>query len=106
MSIRNITKDGFRRLFSNKFLCVALLAIILIPVLFGTLYIIAFWDPQGRMADIPVAIVNMDEGAVRDGKPVNYGEDVLDQVKDNDDVAWEIIDQDILNDGIEHTDYY
>lgn len=47
---------------------VALVALLLLPLLYGALYLWSFWDPYGRLDRIPVALVNGDDGAA-DGWP-------------------------------------
>ncbi len=54
----------------------AVAAMILVPLLYGALYLWAFWDPTGHLDRLPVALVNADTGAVRSGAPVHAGEEV------------------------------
>ncbi len=55
---------------------VALVTIVLMPLLYGALYLWAFWDPFSAANKIPVALVNSDHGTVVDGKPLNAGDQV------------------------------
>ena len=36
----------------------AIAVMLLIPLLYGAMYVWAFWDPTSRMNDLPVALVN------------------------------------------------
>ena len=47
----------FRRALLSR---LALLVLTLIPLLYGALYLWAFWDPYGNLKEIPVALVNED----------------------------------------------
>ena len=49
----------------------ALVALLLLPLLYGALYLWSFWDPYGRLDQIPVALVNDDKGATVDGKKID-----------------------------------
>lgn len=69
-----------------------LIGIIIIPSLYAWLNIIAFWDPYGDTKDVRVAVVNLDEGATSalTGK-LDIGEQVVAQLKDNDQLGWQFM---------------
>lgn len=54
----------------------ALVALLLLPLLYGALYLWSFWDPYGRLDKIPVALVNDDKGASAEGKRVAAGDEI------------------------------
>lgn len=54
---------------------------IIIPLLYSFFYLGAFWNPYSKLKDLPVAVVNLDEGAVIDGKTKNIGQELCDQLK-------------------------
>ena len=60
----------------------AIAVMLLIPLLYGAMYVWAFWDPTIHMGKLPVALVNADTGATRDGASVHYGQDVVDNLVD------------------------
>ncbi|WP_425562662.1 YhgE/Pip domain-containing protein, partial [Microbacterium laevaniformans] len=41
---------------------IALIALMLVPVLYGGLYLWANQDPYGHFSEVPVALVDLDEG--------------------------------------------
>ena len=49
----------------------ALVALLLLPLLYGALYLWSFWDPYSRLDKIPVALVNDDKGATAAGKRID-----------------------------------
>jgi putative membrane protein len=55
---------------------VALVTIILMPLLYGAMYLWAFWNPFAEVNKVPVALVNEDTGAVAAGKPLRAGDQV------------------------------
>ena len=61
----------------------AVAAMILVPLLYGALYLWAFWDPTGHLDRLPVALVDADAGAVRDGSRVHAGDDVTTALLDS-----------------------
>lgn len=52
-----------RRFGRGKLPRAALVALLVLPLLYGALYLWSFWDPYGRLDRIPVALVNDDKGA-------------------------------------------
>jgi putative membrane protein len=62
---------------------IALVTVILMPLLYGAMYLWAFWNPFNEVNKIPVALVNEDTGAVVDGKPVRAGAEVADALVDS-----------------------
>ena len=72
----------------------AVAVMLLIPLLYGAMYVWAFWDPTTRMNDLPVALVNQDQpSADGDGKTVDFGQDVVDQLVEDDSIGWAQVDQ-------------
>ena len=62
---------------------IALVTIILMPLLYGAMYLWAFWNPFGAIDKMPVALVNADKRAVVDGKPVHAGDQVASSLLDS-----------------------
>lgn len=52
---------------------IALVTVILMPLLYGAMYLWAFWNPFAEVNKIPVALVNEDTGTVVDGQQVRAG---------------------------------
>jgi len=53
---------------------IALLTVIVMPLLYGAMYLWAFWNPFGEVDKVPVALVNSDTGAVAQGQNIRAGE--------------------------------
>ena len=81
-------------------------AMILIPLLYGALYLWAFWDPTGNLDHLPVAIVNADDGTVMDDAPVNLGDQVTSSLVDSGDLKWDRVDADTAENGVHDGTYY
>ncbi len=56
----------------------ALITIVLLPLLYGAMYLWAFWNPFAEVAKVPVALVNADRGAVVGGQELRVGDQVAD----------------------------
>lgn len=85
---------------------IALVAIIVIPMLYSSIYLSAFWDTYGNLNSVPVAFVNLDKQVTKDGKDYDIGKDVEDSLKDNDKVKWSFVSYDEAKQGVEGSDYY
>lgn len=71
----------------------AMAAMLLLPLLYGALYLWSFWDPYDRLDRIPVALVNEDSGASTkdaDGKreKIAAGDDIVAGLRDSDTFDW------------------
>lgn len=93
-------------IFKNRFMRVSVIAIIIVPLLYSLLYLDAFWDPYTRIKDMPVAVVNQDKGSVKDGEKVNYGQDLVRNLKDKEAVGWRFVTKQQAEDGVKGKDYY
>jgi len=69
-----------KRYFRGKLPRLAIGTIILMPLLYGAMYLWAFWNPFSKVDDIPAAIVNLDQGAALKGKPLEAGKEVTESL--------------------------
>ncbi|MDN8548872.1 YhgE/Pip domain-containing protein [Microbacterium sp. NM3R9] len=93
MKIPALISAELRRLTATRMSVVALIALMLVPVLYGGLYLWANQDPYGKFAEIPVALVDLDAGAQPDGgDTVDYGSQVADQLIEDGSFAWQRMD--------------
>ncbi|MFZ0530072.1 MAG: YhgE/Pip family protein, partial [Propionicimonas sp.] len=85
----------------------AIAVMLLIPLLYGAMYVWAFWDPTTRMNDLPVALVNADRPTTdSQGDEVHYGQDVVDQLVTDDSIGWAQVDQATAVAGMDSGRYY
>ncbi|MDQ0373536.1 YhgE/Pip family protein [Cellulomonas humilata] len=84
----------------------AVAAMLLVPLLYGALYLWAFWDPTGHLDAMPVALVNADAGADRDGARVTAGQDLTDELTDGAALDWVVTDAADAAAGVRDGDYY
>src|SRR4051812_48806721 len=84
----------------------ALVALLVLPLLYGALYLWSFWDPYGRLDRIPVALVNDDKGATADGKKITAGDDITAGLRRSDTFDWHEVSADEARAGVEDGTYY
>ncbi|WP_329369185.1 YhgE/Pip domain-containing protein [Streptomyces sp. NBC_01483] len=95
-----------RRFGRGKLPRAALAALLLLPLLYGALYLWSFWDPYGRLDRIPVALVNDDKGASVAGKKLSAGEDITKGLHDSDTFEWHEVSAAEARRGVEDGTYY
>ncbi len=83
MKIPSMIAAELRRLTATRMAVVALVALMLVPVLYGGLYLWANQDPYAQFGSVPVALVNDDAGVPGsdDQPPQNYGAKIATQLE-------------------------
>ncbi|WP_017558404.1 YhgE/Pip family protein [Nocardiopsis baichengensis] len=84
----------------------ALCALTIVPLLYTGMYLWAFWDPFGKLSNLPVALVNEDEPATADGETVTAGDDLTEELVERGDLAWRVTDADDAASGVADGRYY
>ncbi|MBL1084725.1 YhgE/Pip domain-containing protein [Streptomyces actinomycinicus] len=95
-----------RRFGRGKLPRAALVALLVLPLLYGALYLWSFWDPYGRLDRIPVALVNDDKGATAGGKKLTAGDDIVDGLRDSRTFEWHEVSDAEARKGVEDGTYY
>ncbi|WP_372593202.1 YhgE/Pip family protein [Actinotalea sp.] len=107
MSALTSTGTELRRFRRGTLPKIAIAALILIPLLYGALYLWAFWDPTGNMDRLPVALVNADRAVtLEDGTVLDAGQEVTDTLLDSADLEWVSTDAASAQRGVEDGTYY
>lgn len=98
--------SDFKRYYRGRMPRLALVVILLMPLMYGALYLWAFWDPFGKVDKLPVAIVNLDQGATRDGQPVDAGTEVVKGLIDSGQLDLVETSEEQAEAGLAHGTYY
>lgn len=85
-------KNEWKSLLRNKLMLIVVIAIIVIPIIYAGLFLKSMWDPYGNVDSLPVAVVNEDKPVEYNGKTLSIGKDMTDELKDNDSMAFNIVD--------------
>lgn len=88
MKVPAMITAEFRRLTATRMSVIALIALLLVPVLYGGLYLWANQDPYGRLSEVPVALVVEDAGAEINGADRNLGDEVAGELLQSDTFEW------------------
>ena len=82
MTALRMALSELRRLTAGRLPKLAVVALLLVPVLYGGLYLYANHDPYGRLNKIPTAVVVEAEGTtLATGEKLNVGPQVADELE-------------------------
>ncbi|WP_329017470.1 YhgE/Pip domain-containing protein [Streptomyces sp. NBC_00690] len=95
-----------RRFGRGKLPRAAIVAVVLLPLLYGALYLWSFWDPYAQLDRVPVALVNEDDGATARGEQISAGDEIARGLIDSDVFAWHEVSADEAREGVENGAYY
>lgn len=95
-----------KRFGRGKLPVAALIALLLLPLLYGALYLCSFWDPYKNLNKVPVALVNADTGATVDGKRLDAGDEIARKLHDSKTFDWREVSAEEAADGVEKGKYY
>ncbi|NKY19112.1 YhgE/Pip domain-containing protein [Tsukamurella spumae] len=84
----------------------AIVVIMLLPLVYGALYLWAFWDPFGHVNKMPVALVNADKGTEVKGQKINAGAEVEKSLADDKSLDWHIVSPAEAAKGVKDGTYY
>ncbi|MFF5293368.1 YhgE/Pip family protein [Paractinoplanes globisporus] len=83
-----------KRFMRSRLTAAALAVLAVVPLLYGALYLYAFWDPYGRLNHIPAALVVEDRTATAtDGTRVHAGRDLADELERREIFDWHVTDE-------------
>ena len=95
-----------RRFMRSRLTAAALAVLAVVPLLYGALYLYAFWDPYGRLNHIPAALVIEDRAATAsDGTKLHAGQDLADELIKREIFDWHVTDEAGAEKGLESGKY-
>ncbi|EJP6474052.1 YhgE/Pip domain-containing protein [Clostridium botulinum] len=77
-----------------------------IPSLYAWINIKACWDPYANTGNLPIAVINKDEGMMVKGKYTNVGDGIVKNLKNNKKIGWTFVDEWQGNYGLNEGKYY
>lgn len=105
-NIINIFKTDLKNIGTNWVAAILIGGLVLLPSLYAWINIDAMWDPYSQTDQIPVGVVNEDTGATVRGEDFDAGKELVDELKDNEDMDWKFVDREEAMDKVEYGDYY
>ncbi|TGA97158.1 YhgE/Pip domain-containing protein [Sporolactobacillus shoreae] len=85
---------------------VVMVAVMCVPLLYAGMFLYGFWDAFGKTGNLPVAVVNQDQGAEIAGKQINAGNDLVKNLKKNNSFDWQFVSEKEAQDGFNNNRYF
>ncbi|MBM6828331.1 YhgE/Pip domain-containing protein [Anaerotignum lactatifermentans] len=114
-----IFRKDLLSVFRNPFAALIAAGIMLLPSLYAWFNIAANWDPYGNTGGLKVAVVNEDMGfrpadldlpehaeSLLSDTEINIGEMVIDNLKKNNQIGWQFVDEEDAMNGVSDGSYY
>jgi putative membrane protein len=90
----------------NPKLMISVSAVLLVPLMYSSMFVGAFWDPYAKLDKLPVAVVNSDQGAEMNGEEMKIGEDFVEKLKENKGFQWDFVSGKAAEEGLSSNKYY
>ena len=101
-----IFRRDMKRLLRNPAAILVLIGVSILPSLYAWFNIAANIDPYANTSGIKVAVANLDTDATHDDLTINAGSQIIDQLKENDQLGWTFVPKDAAIEGVKSGEYY
>lgn len=101
-----VFKRDMKSIIKNPVAMIIVVGICVIPSLYAWVNIKACWDPYENTGTIPIAVANNDKGTTFNDEELNIGNDVIEELKNNDKVGWKFVDSKEAELGVVDGTYY
>lgn len=105
-NILKVFQRDLKAIIKNPIAILIIGGICFIPSLYAWVNIKACWDPYENTSTVPIAVVNNDKGSSLNGKEINVGSQVVDELEKNHDIGWKFVNTNQGNDGLIDGTYY
>lgn len=85
---------------------IILLGIAFIPSLYTVIFLSSMWDPYGKLANLPVAVVNEDKAVQYNDENLAIGDNLVDELENSDEMDFEFVSKSDAEAGLKDGDYY
>src|SRR6478609_7701554 len=90
MTVLRLAQSELKRMTGGLLPKLTVLALVMVPLLYGAVYLYANWDPYGHLDQIKAALVNEDAGATAaGGKHLDVGGTVTSNLVDAQTFDWQ-----------------
>jgi len=90
----------------TKDVLVPVLGLLIIPLLYCGVYLVANWDPYSNVKHMPVAVVNEDRPVMYEGKEIAIGRELIEKLSDNEKVEFHFVSRQEAERGLSENKFY
>lgn len=106
MRVFSLFRAEMAALVAKKGLLISVIVALLVPVVYGGILLSPNWGPYDNLSNLPVAVVNNDQGAETDGETINAGKDLVSNLQEGKNLGWKFVDSDEAKSGLKSLKYY
>ncbi|MBV7507324.1 YhgE/Pip domain-containing protein [Bacillus sp. sid0103] len=85
---------------------IALVFLLIVPLIYSGFFLAGYWNPYGRLDQLPVAVVNLDQGGMMNNKSIEAGQEFVKNLKENKDLKFSFLSENAANQGLKDGTYY
>ena len=105
-NIIKVFKRDLKSIVKNPIALIIVAGVCVIPALYAWVNIKACWDPYGNTSTMPIAVVNNDKGSVVLGEEINVGQEVVEELKQNNNIGWKFVSKENADAGVVDGTYF
>ena len=95
-----IFRRDLKRILRNPAALLVIIGVSIIPSLYAWFNIVANIDPYANTSGIKVAVANNDQEASSNGLSINAGDEIITNLKENDQLGWTFVSEDEAVEGV------
>ena len=99
-------KQEWKSVFKSKKILIILFGISLIPSLYTVLFLSSMWDPYGKLAELPVAVVNQDKAVSYNEETLGIGDSLVAGLEESDSMDFHFVSEQEAETGLADGTYY
>ena len=99
-------KQEWKSVLKSKKILIILFGISLIPSLYTVLFLSSMWDPYGKLAELPVAVVNQDKAVNYNEETLAVGDSLVAGLEESDSLDFDFVSQEEAEAGLADGSYY
>lgn len=104
--VHEILYKDCQEVLKNRLITIIVVALMIFPSLYAWFNIEAFWDPYGNTKNLSVAIVNQDMDYEFKNQKLNFGNDIVKNLKENRSLDWNFVNSKTAMEGLNTGRYY
>lgn len=106
-TVAKIYINDLKSIVTNKATLIIILGLIILPSMYAWFNIAALIDPYSNASNLPIAVLSKDTGTTIEGEDVNVGNEIVDNLHENEELAWQFPDnEETMMDKLNKGDYY
>ena len=107
MTVFRLALSELKRMTGGILPKLTIIALVMVPLLYGAVYLYANWDPYGHLDQLKAAVVVQDAGArTKDGKAMNVGKEVAENLVEGKKFDWQVVPTPAeANAGVQNGDF-